>query len=46
VDAFGYGPEHLRAEIATGVEQVRQDQARAHYAQLEESGLTPALEKK
>jgi acyl-CoA oxidase len=28
VDAFGYGPEHLRAEIATGAEAVRQDEAR------------------
>lgn len=32
VDAFGYGPQHLRAEIATGVEQVRQDEARAYFA--------------
>ena len=32
VDAFGYGPEHLRAEIATGVEQARQDEARAYFA--------------
>ncbi len=46
VDAFGYGPEHLRAEIATGVEEVRQDQARAYYRQLEESGLSPELEAK
>ncbi|BDO40932.1 acyl-CoA dehydrogenase [Cellulomonas sp. NTE-D12] len=29
VDAFGYGPEHLRAAIASGAEQVRQDEARA-----------------
>nr|WP_239078684.1 acyl-CoA dehydrogenase [Cellulomonas marina] len=28
VDAFGYGPEHLRAEIATGAEGRRQDEAR------------------
>ncbi len=32
VDAFGYGPEHLRAEIATGAEQARQDEARAYFA--------------
>jgi acyl-CoA oxidase len=32
VDAFGYGPQHLRAEIATGVEQARQDEARAYFA--------------
>ena len=46
VDAFGYQPEHLRAEIATGVEQIRQDQARAFYRQLDESGLSPELEAK
>jgi acyl-CoA oxidase len=46
VDAFGYEPEHLRAEIATGVEEIRQDQARAYYRQLEESGLSPELESK
>ena len=34
VDTFGYGPEHLRAEIATGVEQIRQDEARAYVAAL------------
>ncbi|MBM6623354.1 acyl-CoA dehydrogenase family protein [Micrococcaceae bacterium RIT802] len=27
VDAFGYGPEHLRADIATGIEAERQDEA-------------------
>lgn len=32
VDAFGYGPQHLRAEIATGVEQARQDEARAYFS--------------
>ncbi len=32
VDAFGYGPQHLRAEIATGVERERQDEARAYFA--------------
>jgi acyl-CoA oxidase len=32
VDVFGYGPQHLRAEIATGVEQQRQDEARAYFA--------------
>ena len=32
VDVFGYGPQHLRAEIATGVEQARQDEARAYFA--------------
>lgn len=32
VDAFGFGPEHLRARIATGEEAARQDEARAYYA--------------
>jgi acyl-CoA oxidase len=45
VDAFGYGPEHLRAEIATGVESVRQDEARAYFADLVASGAAPVPEK-
>lgn len=45
VDAFGYGPEHLRAEIATGVEQRRQDEARAYYSELAASGKAPVSEK-
>jgi acyl-CoA oxidase len=45
VDAFGYGPEHLRAEIATGVEQARQDEARAYLADLVRSGKAPLPEK-
>ena len=32
VDAFGYGPEHLRAPIASGEEADRQDEARAYFA--------------
>lgn len=46
VDAFGYQPEHLRAEIATGVELIRQEQAYAYVRQLEESGLAPEPEMK
>ena len=45
VDAFGYGPEHLRAEIATGVEAQRQDEARAYFAELHASGTAPVPEK-
>ncbi len=45
VDAFGYGPEHLRAEIATGVEAARQNEARAYYAELAASGKAPVSEK-
>ncbi len=46
VDAFGYGPEHLRARIASGEEQVRQDEARAYFGQLRDAGLEPEHEKK
>lgn len=45
VDAFGYGPEHLRAPIASGIEQERQDEARAYYAEQRASGTAPLDEK-
>ena len=45
VDAFGYGQEHLRAEISSGVEQERQDEARAYIAELVRSGKAPIPEK-
>ena len=45
VDAFGYGPEHLRAPIATGVEHERQEEARAYYRELRASGDAPITEK-
>src|SRR5690606_24054188 len=45
VAAFGYEPEHVRATIASGIEQQRQDDARAHYAALAESGEAPVEEK-
>ncbi|ROS31745.1 acyl-CoA dehydrogenase [Cellulomonas sp. PhB150] len=45
VDAFGYGPEHLRAPIASGEEQVRQDEARAYYRAQRASGDAPVPEK-
>jgi acyl-CoA oxidase len=45
VGAFGYEPEHVRAPIASGIEQERQDEARAHYAELEASGQAPISEK-
>ena len=45
VDAFGYGPEHVRAAIASGAEKQRQDEARAHYRQLRASGREPLAEK-
>ncbi|MFV0319189.1 MAG: acyl-CoA dehydrogenase [Microbacterium sp.] len=45
VDAFGFAPEHVRAPIALGGEQQRQDEARAYYAELQASGRAPVSEK-
>ena len=45
MDAFGYGPEHLRATIATGVEAERQDEARAYYRAQRASDDAPLAEK-
>ncbi|MGO4680599.1 acyl-CoA dehydrogenase family protein [Microbacterium sp. 2MCAF23] len=45
VNAFGYEPEHLRAPLASGAEQIRQDEARAYYAELKASGEAPVDEK-
>ena len=45
VDAFGYGPEHLRASIATGAEEQRQQEARAYYREQRASGTAPTMEK-
>ena len=45
VGAFGFEPEHVRAPIASGIEQQRQDEARAHYAALAVSGEAPISEK-
>ncbi|WP_136709531.1 acyl-CoA dehydrogenase [Agromyces sp. H66] len=45
VDAFGYTPEHLRAKIASGAEQERQDEARAYYAAKRAAGTLPVPEK-
>jgi acyl-CoA oxidase len=45
VDAFGYGPEHLRSTIATGVEAERQNEAREYYRAQRESGTAPINEK-
>lgn len=44
-EAFGFAPEHLRASIATGAEAVRQNEARAHYADLAAKGELPVEEK-
>ncbi|MFF1574603.1 acyl-CoA dehydrogenase [Leifsonia sp. NPDC058292] len=45
VDAFGYGPELVRAKIATGAEAERQAEARAYYAEQRASGTAPVDEK-
>jgi acyl-CoA oxidase len=38
-------PEHVRAPIASGAEQARQDEARAYYADLAASGDGAVSEK-
>jgi acyl-CoA oxidase len=45
VDAFGYGDDHVRAAIATGAEETRQDEARAHFRSQRASGQSPVDEK-
>ncbi|MBB6390059.1 acyl-CoA dehydrogenase [Microbacterium thalassium] len=45
VDAYGFAPEHVRAPIASGAEQARQDEARAYYDALAASGDAPVSEK-
>ncbi|GAA1865541.1 acyl-CoA dehydrogenase [Myceligenerans crystallogenes] len=45
VDAFGYGPEHLRAPIADGSERERQNEAITYYQTLAASGRAPRSEK-
>ena len=45
VDAYGLAPEHVRAPIASGAEQERQDEAREHYARLKATGDAPTSEK-
>jgi len=46
VDAFGYGPEHLRAPIASGLEAQRQDEARAYYRAERAAGRLAVPEKR
>ncbi|PTT68141.1 acyl-CoA dehydrogenase family protein [Arthrobacter sp. HMWF013] len=45
VEAFGYGEDHVRAEIATGAEKARQDEARAYFRAQRASGNAPVEEK-
>jgi len=44
-DAFEFTDEHLRADIATGAERERQEEARAYYADQRSRGLEPIDEK-
>lgn len=46
VDAFGLPPELIRADIATGAEAERQDEARSYYAAARQAGTLPEHEKK
>lgn len=45
VDAFGLSPEMLRAEIATGIEAERQDEAHAYVEAEKAAGTWPVHEK-
>ncbi|GAA3286723.1 acyl-CoA dehydrogenase [Arthrobacter citreus] len=45
VDAFGYGPDHLRASIASGAEKARQDEAMEYQRLMRASGASPVDEK-
>ncbi len=46
VEAFGYGPEHTRAAIASGAEKARQTEAREYYRAARAAGTLPEQEKK
>jgi acyl-CoA oxidase len=45
VNAYGFAPEHVRAPIASGAEDARQQEAREYYRALAESGEAPVPEK-
>ena len=45
VEAFGYGPEHLRSAIASGAEQQRQEEAADYTRRRRASGDAPIDEK-
>lgn len=45
VDAFGYTQEHLRAEISSGIEAQRQDEAMEYFRRLRASDNAPVSEK-
>lgn len=45
MECFGYGPEHLRADIATGAEAARQAEAMEFVRRQRASGEAPVQEK-
>jgi acyl-CoA oxidase len=45
VDSFGYEPEHVRMEVASGAESRRQEEAMEHYRMLRASSEAPLDEK-
>lgn len=45
VDAFGYTQDHLRADISSGIEAERQEEAMAYFAALRASDQAPISEK-
>lgn len=45
IDAFGYGPEHLRSAVASGAEQQRQEEASTYMRRRRASGDAPIDEK-
>ncbi|MBN9605743.1 MAG: acyl-CoA dehydrogenase family protein [Actinomycetales bacterium] len=45
IDAFGFRPEHLRADIASGAEKARQEESRAYYVAQKAADEAPVMEK-
>ncbi|GAA4833108.1 acyl-CoA dehydrogenase [Garicola koreensis] len=45
VDSFGFAPEHVRMEVASGAEKARQDEAMDYYRRLRASSEAPVDEK-
>lgn len=45
VDSFGYAPEHVRMEVASGAEERRQQEAIEYYRTLRASSAAPVDEK-
>lgn len=45
VDAFGYEPEHIRMEVASGDELIRQEEAMEYYRKMRASTDAPVDEK-